>query len=122
VGDSRTHWLIVDDDEDVCVALSGILQKRGYEVATACDGLAALTQLREGLRPRLIFLDYQMPVMNGEEFCDHCAREPTLAAIPIVIVSSDTASALKLAKERAGGLLTKPVPIDKLLAALTTIV
>lgn len=117
----RPLVMVVDDDEDVCMTLVGILGKRGYEVATARDGLAALTQLREGLRPRLIFLDYQMPVMNGEEFCDQCARDPELAAIPIVIVSSDTASALKLAKSRARGLLTKPVPVDKLIAALNTL-
>jgi signal transduction histidine kinase/CheY-like chemotaxis protein len=118
----RPLVMIVDDDQDVCIALAALLTKRGYEVATATDGLAALMQLREGLRPRLIFLDYQMPVMNGEEFCDQCARYPELAAIPVVIVSSDTASALKLAKTRARGVLTKPVPIDKLIDALNTIV
>ncbi len=117
----RPLVMVVDDDEDIRIGVCGILEKRGYEVATAADGLAALRQLRAGLRPRLILLDYWMPVMTGEELCDHCAGDPELAAIPIVIVSSDTASAVKLAQAHGRGLLTKPVPIAKLLATLESI-
>lgn len=117
----RRLVMVVDDDEDVRIGVSGILEKRGYEVATAANGLDALRQLRAGLRPRLILLDYWMPVMNGAELCDHCAGDPELSAIPIVIVSSDTASAVKLAQPHGRSLLTKPVPVDKLLATLESI-
>ena len=113
--------LIVDDDEDIRMGLAAVLEKRGYEVASAADGLDALRQLRGGLRPKLIFLDYTMPVMNGEEFCEQCSANPELAAIPIVVVSADTASALKLAQSRSLALLQKPVPVDKLIAALEAV-
>lgn len=114
----RPLVMVVDDDEAVRIGLTGILEKRGYEVATAADGLEALQQLHHGLRPKLIFLDYSMPVMNGEEFCQRCADDPELAAIPIVVVSSDTALAVRLAQNRSLSVLTKPVPVEKLLAAI----
>jgi signal transduction histidine kinase len=117
----RQLVLIVDDDEDIRMGLAAVLEKRGYEVASAADGLDALRQLRGGLRPKLIFLDYTMPVMNGEEFCEQCSANPELAAIPIVVVSADTASALKLAQSRSLALLQKPVPVDKLIAALEAV-
>jgi signal transduction histidine kinase len=117
----RPLVMVVDDDDDVRIGLAGILEKRGYEVAAATDGLDALRQLRGGLRPKLIFLDYSMPVMNGEEFCEHCSAEPELAAIPIVVVTADTASAVRIAQTRSVNVLRKPVPVEQLLAALEAV-
>lgn len=113
--------MVVDDDEDVRIGLRGILERRGYEVAEAGNGLEALQLLRGGLRPKLIFLDYSMPVMNGEEFCDQCTQDPAFATIPIVVVSADTASAVKLARNRSLELLRKPVSADKLLAVIESV-
>lgn len=110
--------MIVDDDADVRELISGLLQKRGYGTVTAGNGLEALAQLRAGPRPQLILLDLQMPVMDGEAFCEECSHDTALADIPIVIISSDTASAVKLSGTRARGYLTKPVPIDQLLATV----
>ncbi|MBA3463039.1 MAG: response regulator [Deltaproteobacteria bacterium] len=113
--------LIVDDDQDVRDVVAGVLQKRGYDTATAANGREALAQLRAGLRPGLILLDLQMPVMDGETFCEECARSPALAEIPIVVISSDTATAAKLAATHARAHLSKPVPIDRLLATLESL-
>lgn len=110
--------LIVDDDPDVGEAIALLLEKRGYRTARAANGQLALDQLRAGLRPSLILLDLQMPVMDGQTFADECARDPELAAIPIVVVSSDTASAVRLDATRASAYLSKPVPFDRLLATI----
>ncbi|MBA3395662.1 MAG: hybrid sensor histidine kinase/response regulator [Deltaproteobacteria bacterium] len=117
VGESATV-MVVDDDEDIRVAMEGLLGQRGYHVALAVDGLDGMRQLRAGLRPQLILLDYSMPVMNGEAFCEACSRDPELAAIPIVVVSSDTAAAVRLAHTQARAFLQKPVSIDRLLEAI----
>lgn len=115
---SQALVMVVDDDEDIRLGISAILHKRGYDVATAIDGRDALQQLQEGLRPDLILLDYSMPVMNGEAFCDACSHDPALAQIPIVVVSSDTVSAVKLTQTHARECLAKPVPVDRLLEAI----
>ncbi|MBA3541577.1 MAG: response regulator [Deltaproteobacteria bacterium] len=120
-GAERPLVLVVDDDDDVRIGVSGILEQRGYLVATACDGRDALAQLRAGLRPRMILLDLSMPIMNGEEFCAECSNDPQLAAIPIVVVSADTAAAVKLAQTSGRSLLTKPVRVEQLLATLESI-
>jgi signal transduction histidine kinase len=113
--------MIVDDDADVRDAISPLLRKRGYETAEAVNGKDALEQLRAGLRPQLILLDLQMPVMDGHAFAEVCAEDPELASIPIVVVSSDTASAVKLAATRARGYLSKPVSFERLLAAIENV-
>ncbi|HEU0034101.1 MAG TPA: ATP-binding protein [Kofleriaceae bacterium] len=113
--------MVVDDDDDVRLGLSELLAKRGYEVTTAANGRDALDQMRAGVRPHLILLDYSMPVMTGEELCEQLARDPALAPIPIVIVSADTAAAIKLARARGLEVLTKPVRVDQLLAAVESI-
>lgn len=113
--------LIVDDEQDVRDVVAGLLQKRGYDTATASNGREALAQLRAGLRPGLILLDLHMPVMDGEEFCEECARNPALADIPIVVISSDTATAAKVAATHARGHLPKPVPFDRLLATIQSL-
>jgi signal transduction histidine kinase/CheY-like chemotaxis protein len=118
IAPEHTLVLIVDDDPDVRDVVSGLLQKRGYHTATAANGFEALGLLRAGLRPRLVLLDLHIPLMDGEQFCEACANSPDLADIPIVIISSDTASAVKLAANRTRGLLAKPVPLDQLLATI----
>ncbi len=111
--------LVVDDDEGVRLGVEALLEKRGFKVVQAVDGQDALDQLRRGLRPSAILLDLHMPRMDGETFCARCTDDPELAKIPIVIVSSDAASALKLS--RAGSFLPKPVRGSELLRALDDI-
>lgn len=111
--------LVVDDDEDVRLGVEALLAKRGFQVAQAVDGQDALDQLRRGLRPSAILLDLHMPRMDGETFYARCTDDPDLAKIPIVIVSSDAASAVKLS--RAGSFLAKPVRGSELLRALDDI-
>jgi CheY-like chemotaxis protein len=110
--------LVVDDSEEIRTVMMHLLAERGYEVASAVDGLDALCQLRAGLRPQLILLDCEMPVMNGEAFCDACASDPELAAIPIVMVSADTAAAVRLAHTQVRAFLPKPVSAERLLATI----
>ncbi len=111
--------LVVDDDDDVREGVSALLEKRGYRVAAAVDGQDAYDQLRAGLRPSAILLDLHMPRMDGQTLCDHCTSDPELATIPIIIVSSDVANALKLS--RAAAHLPKPVRGSDLLRALDSL-
>ena len=62
--------LIVEDDDDLCEALSLVLQNEGHEVASEADGRAALERLQAAPEATdLIIADLIMPVMDGRQFC-----------------------------------------------------
>lgn len=79
---------IVDDDPDIRESTQTVLELYGYRVATAKGGAEALEQLKRGEQPCIILLDLMMPGMNGIQLREELARDPVLAAIPIVIVSA----------------------------------
>lgn len=81
--------LIVDDDPDIQVALTTILEVKGYEIVSAMDGLDGLAKLREE-KPDLMILDLLMPKMDGFAVCKELKdpRWSKYADIPILILSS----------------------------------
>ena len=59
---------VVDNDPAVCTFMTMFLEKRGYDVSSAEDGLQALSAL-EGKCPDVIFIDLVMPLISGEKLC-----------------------------------------------------
>jgi two-component system chemotaxis response regulator CheY len=86
---NRTSVLIVDDDLDIREALAEALMGRGFDVATAANGLEALRVLR-GIsdRPSVILLDLMMPIMDGYAFLEQRRLDPVLISIPLAIVTA----------------------------------
>ena len=84
----RLPLMIVDDDDDLRDALTDIMTAQGYEVAAFADARAALAALEEGMTPFLILLDLMMPGMSGWEFRAAQLENPTLALIPVVVVTA----------------------------------
>ena len=84
----RLPLMIVDDDDDLRDALAEIMTAEGYEVAAFADGRAALAALEGGVTPFLILLDLMMPGMSGWEFRAAQLENPTLALIPVVVVTA----------------------------------
>jgi CheY-like chemotaxis protein len=81
--------LIVDDNHEVRVRLRLLLEREGYAVFTATDGLMALALMRRlSLVPRLIVLDLVMPIMDGWEFLDAFRSEPQWESSIVVIHTS----------------------------------
>jgi CheY-like chemotaxis protein len=80
--------MIVDDDDDLREALADIMTAQGYEVAAFADARAALAALEAGVTPFLILLDLMMPGMSGWEFRAAQLENPTLALIPVVVVTA----------------------------------
>jgi len=81
--------LVVEDDPVAREMLATVLEEEGYCVTAACDGRAALRQLREHAA-NVVVLDIAMPDMNGWAFLAAKARIPDAAAIPVVVVSGST--------------------------------
>ena len=81
------HVLVVDDEEQLALAIKIRLQSQGYEVVTANDGQQAL-ELASQQRPDLIIMDVLMPVMDGYS----CLRELNTrfgrGKIPIIILTA----------------------------------
>lgn len=67
--------LVADDEPYVLRSLEFILKKEGYRVLTATDGQEALEKIQEK-RPDLVFLDIQMPRMDGNTVCQALRSEP----------------------------------------------
>jgi len=80
--------LIVDDDSAVAETFSRMLRLEGYEVVTALDPEEGL-QLAESRRPSAIILDMRMPIINGLQFLRKVRATPTLADVPVAIVTGD---------------------------------
>ena len=109
--------LVVDDDDDIREMMSMALESRGYEVATARDGLDALQQVRSEAPPSLIVLDLMMPRMDGEQFL-RTLRAGERERIPVVIMSGHITAESTARELHASGTLRKPVDLEELVRAV----
>ncbi|TMB57124.1 MAG: response regulator [Deltaproteobacteria bacterium] len=107
--------LIVEDDEDVRSALAALLEGEGYSVVEAAHGAEALTQLRSRDEICLIVLDLWMPVMDGWQFRAVQRNDPSLAGVPVVVITADTAAHKRARDFGEAGWMTKPIDFDRLL-------
>jgi CheY-like chemotaxis protein len=110
--------LLVEDDDDIRLALVEALQDEGIAVRAAANGADALDGLRQGAPPCLIVLDLMMPVMDGWQFRDKQLEDPTLASIPVVVLTADGNAKAKAAKMNAALGLAKPVRLDDLIKVI----
>jgi two-component system, OmpR family, KDP operon response regulator KdpE len=106
--------LIVDDEPSILATMAPLLRARGYEVATATSGQAALDAV-ERQPPQLVVLDLGLPDIDGVEVCRRL-REGR--AIPIVVLSARNAEHDKVSALDAGAddYVTKPFGSEELLA------
>jgi CheY-like chemotaxis protein len=110
--------LVIDDDSDIRGIISVVLEAEGHEVSAAVDGVAALSQLRSGARPSLILLDMMMPRLDGEGFLRAQRSDPSLADIPVVILTAHPAARSTAARLGVAGCLLKPVELGDLIATV----
>jgi CheY-like chemotaxis protein len=111
--------LLAEDNEANIQTLGGYLEDKGYAMHYARNGLGAIELARE-LRPALIVMDIQMPVMDGLTAIRKIRADATFAGIPIVAL---TALAMPGDRERclaagATDYLSKPVCLKAFVALL----
>jgi CheY-like chemotaxis protein len=105
--------LLVDDDEDLRDSIADLLRQRGYAVATAEDGHAALAVIAGSMRtPCIVLLDLVMPGMDGWTFLALVQADPATATIPVVIASAHARSHAPPAG--IVGILHKPFDLQEL--------
>jgi CheY-like chemotaxis protein len=78
--------LVVDDEPDAIDFVKEVLEAEGYTVVTAGDGVKGLAAMRRE-NPDLVFLDVQMPEMDGFETFQEMAKDDALKGIPVVMLT-----------------------------------
>ena len=81
--------MVTDDSVTVRKVTTRLLERNGYEVMTAKDGVDAVAKLEER-RPDLMLLDIEMPRMDGFEVASHVRHDSRLKNIPIIMITSRT--------------------------------
>jgi len=117
------HILIVDDSPTEAHVLKSMLEKHGFETATAENGSEGIERAKE-LQPDLILMDVVMPGLNGFQATHQLTKDPKTASIPVIIVTTKDQETDRVWGIRQGAtdFLTKPVTekvlMEKINAAL----
>jgi two-component system cell cycle response regulator DivK len=111
--------LVVEDTADNRAILRDLLTHAGFEVVEAADGEAGVSEAR-AIRPDLIVMDLQLPVLDGYEATRRIRGEAALAAVPIIAVTSFALPGDEEKARRAGcdHYVTKPFSPRELLATI----
>lgn len=112
--------LIVEDDPDTREMLAAMLVVQGFHAVTAEDGLEALHLLRAVRHrapdtPCLVLLDLKMPRLSGNEFRRAQLGDPTVASVPVAVMSGATDAEQRAQALGAVATLIKPIDFDALL-------
>ena len=86
---ARRLVMIVDDSVTVRKVTSRLLERQGYDIVTAKDGVDAIEQL-ENVRPDLMLLDIEMPRMDGFEVTNLVRHHDIHRDLPIIMITSRT--------------------------------
>ena len=81
--------MIVDDSVTVRKVTSRLMERQGWEVVTAKDGIEAMSQLQETY-PDVVLLDIEMPRMDGFEVLRSIRRDDRLKDLPVIMITSRT--------------------------------
>ena len=102
--------LIVEDDPSFSRAINHIVEKEGYEVITASNGMTGLRMAKEE-SPDLLILDVMLPGLDGFEICSRLRQDPPTTKLPIIMLSAKGQEADKTTGLKVGAneYLTKPV-------------
>jgi CheY-like chemotaxis protein len=111
--------LNVDDNEMNQLVISKILEKLGLKIIAAINGAEAVNKLSEGLKPDIILMDLQMPVMDGIQATE-IIRKRFDADVPIIINSGNVEAFERWKLRRLGikDFLEKPYSLNDIFSKL----
>lgn len=117
--------LVIDDSPTIRKILEICLQREGHQVISFPDGVEAMRQLiiPQALPPELIFLDIDLPKLNGYEIARKFKAKPALAAIPIVMISRHAGIVERLKARLAGAkaFIAKPFTTQEIISEVTNV-
>ncbi len=119
VAEAPASILVVDDELPFLESLRFSLERQGYRVLTAMDGLAGLRVARAE-RPDLVILDVMLPGMDGFKFCQALRKESDVPVIMLTARDDETDKVVGL-ELGADDYVTKPFGLRELLARVRAV-
>ena len=84
---AKSYLLVIDDDETMCLLVKSVLQKEGFETASAENGVEGLNIIKTA-PPQGIILDWNMPEMNGLDVLKQLKSDDKTKSIPVMMLTS----------------------------------
>ncbi|NND65801.1 MAG: response regulator [Gammaproteobacteria bacterium] len=114
--------LIIDDSPTEVHVLKSMVEKNGFDTATAASGEIGLSKAKD-LKPDLILMDIVMPGVNGFQATRQLRNDPTTAGIPVIMVSTKDQATDRMWGLRQGAVdyLVKPVEEKTLLSKMRAV-
>jgi len=115
--------MVVDDSITVRKVTTRLLERNGFSVLTAKDGVDAMGQLQETV-PDMMLLDIEMPRMDGFELATHMRNDDRFKHVPIIMITSRTGDKHRERARQIGvnNYLGKPYQENDLLDAIQHII
>jgi DNA-binding response OmpR family regulator len=121
-GDDRKTILVVEDEDNIAIALDFLLGREGYAHERMATGGGAVERIR-AIRPDLVLLDIMLPEVSGYEICQQVRDDPDLADVRILMMTA-RGSAVERRKGLAmgaDGFISKPFDLKELRAEVRRI-
>ncbi|MFV0360182.1 response regulator transcription factor [Tropicimonas sp.] len=115
--DPAARILIVEDEDNIALALTHVLRREGWEVSRVANGDAALPAIRAE-HPDLVLLDVMLPGQSGYEICQAMRLDETLSDVRILMMTA-RGNAMERRKGLAlgaDGFIAKPFDLSTLMA------
>jgi two-component system, OmpR family, phosphate regulon response regulator PhoB len=111
----RRRVLVVEDEDNIAIALDYIMTREGYDHDRIASGAGALERIRD-THPDLVLLDVMLPEVSGYEICQGVRLDPTLSDVKILMMTAQ-GSAIGMKKGLAlgaDGFIAKPFELGAL--------
>ena len=121
-GEDRKTILVVEDEDNIAIALDFLLGREGYAHERLATGGGAVERIRE-LKPDLVLLDIMLPEVSGYEICQQVREDAALSGVRILMMTA-RGSAVERRKGMAmgaDGFISKPFDLKELRTELRRI-
>jgi two-component system, OmpR family, phosphate regulon response regulator PhoB len=111
----RRRVLVVEDEDNIAIALDYLMTREGYDHDRVANGGEALGRIRD-THPDLVLLDVMLPEVSGYEICQGVRLDPTLSDVKILMMTARGSSIERKKGMALGadGFITKPFELKEL--------
>jgi len=112
--------LVVDDSETIRQQVAGALERAGFSVIEAADGVDGLERANQN-ELCMVILDVNMPRLSGLEMLERLRENPKHKTLPVLMLTTEVQQSMIERAKKAGarGWMIKPVKMDQLVSAVT---